>query len=266
MEPISAAIAGSASLVGQGLNALFQGKMNKRAERFSREIYSKQRADSLSDWHMNNAYNDPSAQMSRLSNAGLNPNLVYGNGADAQSGGAPKPVTSHQPNFKAPNVDMSSVVQTALTAKQLQSNIARTDAETELIKSRTVTQNWENDLNRSIGIEDMTTRYKNASEQIEVNSKRANSEYQAWLSGTSHYVGEGSPAAKAAAAGFEKAQLDLDNAKKLGNLRDAELILKRFEGNLTKQGISPNSPWYVKILGDLLKTTTGMEFNKLGQY
>ena len=30
---------------------------------------------------MNNAYNDPSAQMERLKQAGLNPNLVYGGGA-----------------------------------------------------------------------------------------------------------------------------------------------------------------------------------------
>ena len=55
-------------------------------------MYKRQRADNRQDattayqrsidmWNMNNAYNDPSAQMERLKQAGLNPNLVYGGGA-----------------------------------------------------------------------------------------------------------------------------------------------------------------------------------------
>ena len=51
-------------------------------------MYKRQRADNRQDaatayqrsidmWNMNNAYNDPSAQMERLKQAGLNPNLVY---------------------------------------------------------------------------------------------------------------------------------------------------------------------------------------------
>lgn len=34
----------------------------------------------LNMWNLVNAYNDPAAQMERLQNAGLNPNLVYGGG------------------------------------------------------------------------------------------------------------------------------------------------------------------------------------------
>lgn len=55
-------------------------------------LYKRQRADNRQDattayqrsidmWNMNNAYNDPSAQMERLKQAGLNPNMVYGGGA-----------------------------------------------------------------------------------------------------------------------------------------------------------------------------------------
>lgn len=35
----------------------------------------------LAQWNRENAYNDPAAQMQRLQAAGLNPNLVYGNGS-----------------------------------------------------------------------------------------------------------------------------------------------------------------------------------------
>lgn len=38
-------------------------------------------------WKMNNAYNSPEQQMQRLTNAGLNPNLVYGNGVTGNSSG-----------------------------------------------------------------------------------------------------------------------------------------------------------------------------------
>lgn len=47
--------------------------------------YRKKAADyaykqNLNMWNLQNAYNDPSAQMARLQAAGLNPNLVYGGG------------------------------------------------------------------------------------------------------------------------------------------------------------------------------------------
>ena len=38
-------------------------------------------ANNIKFWQMQNAYNDPSQQMSRLKKAGLNPALIYGSGA-----------------------------------------------------------------------------------------------------------------------------------------------------------------------------------------
>lgn len=60
--------------------------MNYRTRMHAKEMYAQQRADNLSDWHMQNEYNSPTSQMARLRAAGLNPNLVYGKGADAQAG------------------------------------------------------------------------------------------------------------------------------------------------------------------------------------
>ena len=69
------------------------------------QLYKKQRADNREDattaynrslemWNMNNAYNDPSAQMERLRQAGLNPNLVYGNGATTTASAPSAPQAS----------------------------------------------------------------------------------------------------------------------------------------------------------------------------
>lgn len=59
-----------------------QKEINEKNLQFSKEMYDRQRADALSDWNMNNSYNSPYQQMQRLREAGLNPNLVYGKGAE----------------------------------------------------------------------------------------------------------------------------------------------------------------------------------------
>lgn len=78
-------MAGS-SLLGSGLNAASQGSMNRKTRRWNEKMYGMQRADALADWNMQNEYNSPVSQMQRLRDAKLNPNLVYGNGADAMGG------------------------------------------------------------------------------------------------------------------------------------------------------------------------------------
>ena len=121
--PIAAPlIAGAASVLGQGINAYSTGKMNKRAERFAIKSYLTQRKDTLSDWNMQNEYNSPSAAMERLRKAGLNPNLVYGDGNAIQSASpikspdAPNPLTID----RSQNVDLSGVGQAALSIYDIQ--------------------------------------------------------------------------------------------------------------------------------------------------
>lgn len=72
----AAAIAGASSLIGSGLSTAGAFKMNKRAVDYAREA----RREDIKQWHLQNYYNSPIQQMQRLREAGLNPNLVYGNG------------------------------------------------------------------------------------------------------------------------------------------------------------------------------------------
>lgn len=56
-------------------------------------------------WNRQNEYNSPISQMTRLKEAGLNPNLVYGNGVTGNtSGSAPSPTT---PTMQAPHFEKS---------------------------------------------------------------------------------------------------------------------------------------------------------------
>ena len=82
---IPAAVTAAGQVLGTGINAIAQGKMNKKTRQWNEKMYAQQRTDALADWNMQNAYNSPEQQMQRLRDAGLNPNLVYGNGAEAMS-------------------------------------------------------------------------------------------------------------------------------------------------------------------------------------
>lgn len=99
------------ALLAAGVSALAAGgqmyansKMNKRAVKFNREMYDKQRADSISNFDRVNAYNTPEQQMRRFREAGLNPHLMYANGGATSNA---QPISNAQaqvPQQETPNV------------------------------------------------------------------------------------------------------------------------------------------------------------------
>lgn len=98
-------VSGGSNILDTGVNAVLQGAQNKKNRKFAEKMYNRQRADALSDWNMQNAYNAPSAQMERLKNAKLNPNLIYGTGV--QASGLSSPVRSSSastPQGQAPQI------------------------------------------------------------------------------------------------------------------------------------------------------------------
>lgn len=245
-----------ANLIGGAANRRSVQKQNDRSEMYNTLMYNRQRQDALSDWNMQNAYNDPSAQMQRLKAAGLNPNLVYGNGADAQSQSAPRSSSVGQPQFRPKDYDFGSVAQQALMMQQAQANIARTNAETEAIKSRTVGTEFQNSVNKAIGVENMRYKYNvelnRMSQQQKIEMARFDAELAAGFN-NGDTRDKNSPAAKAIRAGYERASAELENAQTRGDVLAAEAAIKQYEKRLTDQGISPNSPFYLKTVLSLLE-------------
>ncbi|AXH76348.1 MAG: DNA pilot protein [Microviridae sp.] len=117
--PLPPLIDAGAELLSSGINAVIQSGENAKNRRFANWQYDKQRADALSDYHMQNAYNSPAEQMKRLKEAGLNPNLVYGGGATA-TGGAVRSSSATSPNTSAPKISLGSPAASYLNAKQMQ--------------------------------------------------------------------------------------------------------------------------------------------------
>lgn len=111
-------ISAGGSLLGTGTNAAMQGIQNAKSRRWNEKMYDWQRRDALSDYAMQNLYNHPSSQMARLREAGLNPNLVYGNGAVA-TGGQVRQSGVESWNPKAPELDFGGAINTGLSAYAL---------------------------------------------------------------------------------------------------------------------------------------------------
>jgi len=65
------------------------------------EQWNRQNAYNLQMWNMQNAYNSPAAQMQRYKDAGLNPNLIYGQGQPGMASSMPQ---SPAPQMKGANV------------------------------------------------------------------------------------------------------------------------------------------------------------------
>lgn len=88
-------------------------------------------------WRMQNEYNHPRAQMQRLSEAGLNPALIYGSGSGGAAGNAGSP--------SVPSTGkMSSYMGNALQAAQLDLVQAQADRERE----NTLAVKLKNDLQK----------------------------------------------------------------------------------------------------------------------
>lgn len=96
-------ISGGATLLGDVVGSIVQGAQNRQQRQFALDMYNRQRTDALADWNMQNAYNSPASQMARLKAAGLNPNLVYGNGAVANNTSGVRSASQGNYNPHAPN-------------------------------------------------------------------------------------------------------------------------------------------------------------------
>ena len=129
-EPISAgalaAISGGTSLLNAGITA----NMNNATRKWNEKMYQTQRQHALQDWEMQNLYNSPQAQMERLKAAGLNPNLVYGQGAVANASQGVRSTDTKSWNPQIPQIN-ENFLNSALGTYQ---NIKLRDAQADLAR------------------------------------------------------------------------------------------------------------------------------------
>ncbi|MCD7848881.1 MAG: hypothetical protein LUH63_03545 [Parabacteroides sp.] len=103
-------------------------------------------ARNLEMWNMQNEYNSPTAQMSRLRQAGLNPNLVYGSGVTGNSAGTPpqyepaKIQRATMEPYRGWNLGLSDAVSTYMAMRQNKAQIDNMEAQNNLIREQARTE------------------------------------------------------------------------------------------------------------------------------
>lgn len=135
----------SAVQAGSGLfGTLIQKKENQLQRNYEREMYTRNLMDTVRLWKMQNEYDSPAMQMERLKQAGLNPNLVYGNGATATGGdmSAPSPSVSNTTRTVNP---MEMMGQTSFI-NQLY-DLKLKDAQADLLEQKSTTEQTVQELN-----------------------------------------------------------------------------------------------------------------------
>jgi len=97
---IGMAIASGVSGIAQGaINAIQSRRNTDKTIKANKQMAEYQYNKDLEMWQRQNEYNNPASQMFRLKEAGLNPNMVYGNK------GVTGNTSSQMPKYQAPRLD-----------------------------------------------------------------------------------------------------------------------------------------------------------------
>ena len=127
-----------------------QSAENQKMREYNLMLAKQQNEWNLEQWNRENAYNDPTAQVHRLRNAGLNPDLVYGSGSAANLSAPSPEMTSGAP---ASPVDMSAyrnrktigdVIQDSAALMQASATIDKVKADTKKTIEETTGQSLDN--------------------------------------------------------------------------------------------------------------------------
>jgi len=271
-------IAAGANLLGQGLNYAATANINESTQKWNEKMYGQQRMDALADWMRQNEYNSPSEQMRRLREAGLNPHLVYGGGANSVS----QPIRSTDAkswNPQVPQLDLASVANTALfrqyDLRLTDEQINQTAENVKLLKDKQL----ETRANAA-GILATTAKTKQqiaqseqlfgyTLEQAKENVRSTRADIESTLTKTEQMRAIFQPNLQKAVLEVQK--LRLENAKTqaersmiLQNIKNAQKDeeLKRLDIELKKLGIMPGDNLFMRILGRSLANPKDQTWHK----
>ena len=145
MDPVTASliVGGTQAASAAGTNVA-NALMYKRQRADNRQDATTAYQRSIDMWNMNNAYNDPSAQMERLKQAGLNPNLVYGGGATTTASAPSAPQASSATPQRFQGVDALPVISAYMDVKMKQAQADLIEEQKNNVIQRTANERTDN--------------------------------------------------------------------------------------------------------------------------
>lgn len=219
-------------------------KANKEQAEYA---YSKD----LEMWNRQNQYNDPMSQMQRLRDAGLNPNLIYGQGA----GGAGN--AQQMPKYNAPTlqynykpVDIAGVLSQYQDFRMKQAQIDNVKAQEENIRARTITESSRNTLidmqGKKAGTEAWTTEYQAPYQNAIIHNKARESEAHLSQEWQRLQLMNQEELQKNLNMTYMKKQMSLMDIE--GEKKQAELLYQQHKNDWMKAGITSSDNLMLRIL------------------
>lgn len=279
LKPVANFIGKNLPVIGGAVSGLLGGRSVSRANEanieWAREQMNTQRSWALEDWNRNNQYNSPEAQMQRLKDAGLNPNLVYG-GANAIQAAAPIRATeSGKPNIQPVPAMVESMLSGFLSMYDLQKIQAETDnikAQKDLIDANIRNRNLDAKTKEvSLDYYPEFLKFRNKQAGININSslqkmdlaqmanKRADDLAQSVIAKNAKSVEQMAEqmlltAAQTSKIGIEKEML----SQQIKNLKQ-DFTLKQLDINLRKAGLTYNDPLVTRIVSRYITLPEGQK-------
>lgn len=125
--------------VGYGLGSYADSAYSSnRQDSLAKQAFNRQNSAQWAFWQANNDYNSPASQMQRLEEAGLNPNLVYGNGSATHQATMATAAKSGQAGFSMDRMSPVEMYQLENMEAQnllLLAQRAKVDAEVDAIRA-----------------------------------------------------------------------------------------------------------------------------------
>jgi len=248
------------------------GTANKKTREWNEKMQALQRQQAIEDWNRQNEYNHPSAQMARLREAGLNPHLVYGKGADNTS--APvRSTESKSLNYGVPNLTRATDVlaqnnNLALGKAQVdnlrvQQTVAAQDAilksmQTSQIAANTAKTKQETSQAASLftgSMEAQKLMLQKTAQDIflasEANRRADTQQTQQLLIGSQSLRESAERILKSKA---ERENLGIQGQKTASEIENLlnSYELQQMDIKMRKDGITPSDPYYIRWLQNFL--------------
>jgi hypothetical protein len=217
--------------LGSNIASNIGSKRRERdARKFNERMEKDRRAYDTKQWERQLAYNHPLQQMQRLTDAGLNPNLIYGSSPGSAVGNASQSPTGKAVTGQAPSYSIDNPMVPFMNAKvqQAQANNMNTSA-MKNIAGANLSDAQTNRLNSLLASE-VTIHEEQA--------KRASME-----TFIKEFEKEGVKNHYAAKVAAEAAKAIAD-----GKLAEAKIPLAELNKELAKLKIRPQDPLYLSIL------------------
>lgn len=245
-----------------------QQRLNDQSRDYNDKMFNLENLRRVEQWQRENAYNHPKQQMERLRQAGLNPNLVYGKGAENTAGSLSMASSKGDPANNVPvSHAMPNTGNKILEFAQLRQIQAQTDQVNQ------VTQNLKVDnalkalgvTAKTIGNEGLLvdTEVKKRTQQAAIDSIWSNAELKQQESAKSYYdlkhnyeKFEDRGNGKGFQSNFENKSdtilenLRMDNKLKKTIMANHELQQEmiKLDYDLKQMGLDGNDPFYIKSM------------------